>query len=499
MELFLRKNFSPNLSFLFGTFQKKSFAMINIGVFLFEIAIFKSQPIIFIICALIIFFLGSQSLILRNSEYTKKIKKRVIIFLEMFNAFSNIFIMAFLVDEPSELKTFHDYFQITALQIAYLYAFHSNYIKVFALFSFSAFISFKFQLQTEEIVFLFLSDTIFSLSLLPKKKRNKNSTLFILPENAKKKSLRSNQESSSSSLLNTIKFFMVDVSDDCLVFDNKKNLLFFNDKVEKKMNEKKLNMENIFELYDNLKISFPIKFEKSDLGLRSSPSLVFSNSAINLRKNRSIKLDEIVTDETNLNYSLSFPIFMEEIYKLNDETNYIAEAPDLNGNKQNFYVLKLKKFILVRIKQSETELELQYFKKHLKTFEKTLHYFEHEFRTSLNCVVTMVQALEGEVCEDLIETHIAPSITSTKFLLHLIDDIMDIFSFEINEFKLKISQFNLELLLKDTMDIIEVQTKQRGLDLFFDHDRRIASRIKSDPNRIRQIVVNLLGKLQYLD
>ena len=149
----------------------------------------------------------------------------------------------------------------------------------------------------------------------------------------------------------------------------------------------------------------------------------------------------------------------------------------------------------MRVKQNETEMELQYFKKHLKTFEKTLHFFEHEFRTSLNCIVTMVQALEGEVSEDLIETHIAPSITSTKFLLHLIDDIMDIFSLETNEFKLKISQFNLELLLKDTLDIIEVQTKQRGLDLFFEHDKRISPLIKSDPNRIRQIVVNLLGKI----
>ena len=491
MDHFLQKNFSSNLSFLFGNFQKKSFAMINIGVFLFEIAIFKSQPIIFIICALIIFCLGSQFLILRNSEYSNKIKRRVILFLEMFNVFSNVFIMIYLTAEPSELKTFHDYFQISALQVAYLYAFHYNKLKVAATFSFSVLISFKFQLQIEEIIFLFLSDTIFSLSLLKKKKKLKaSSTTFILPENAKK-CLGSNQDNSSSSLLNLIKFFMMDLSDDCLVFDTKKNLIFYNDKIEKKINERKIRTDNIFELYDNLRISFPIRIEKNDIA--STPSLVFSNS-INMIKNRSIKLDEIVTDETNLNSCFSFHIFMEEIYKLDDDTNYIAEAPDSNGTKQNFYILKLKKMIIVRIKQNETELELQYFKKHLKTFEKTLHFFEHEFRTSLNCIVTMVQALEGEVSEDLIETHIAPSITSTKFLLHLIDDIMDIFSLETNEFKLKISQFNLELLLKDTLDIIEVQTKQRGLDLFFDHDKRIAVLIKSDPNRIRQIVVNLLGK-----
>ena len=62
---------------------------------------------------------------------------------------------------------------------------------------------------------------------------------------------------------------------------------------------------------------------------------------------------------------------------------------------------------------------------------KVVHQFEHEFRTSLNCIVSMLQTISQAVDEDIMLLCVSPALTSSMFLLNLINDMVDFLQLEV--------------------------------------------------------------------
>ena len=158
-----------------------------------------------------------------------------------------------------------------------------------------------------------------------------------------------------------------------------------------------------------------------------------------------------------------------------------------NENIQKTSIIPLSSKVLIKFTSSYSSLAMI-----TEGYSKTISFVAHEFRTPLNCVINMLQALELEVDKKLSLSFIAPALTSTKFLINMVNDLLDNALLENGTFKLVPTEFDLEVLLADTMQIIALQAKRRGVELKFGFEK-CGKRIKNDPNRVRQVVTNLLS------
>ena len=117
----------------------------------------------------------------------------------------------------------------------------------------------------------------------------------------------------------------------------------------------------------------------------------------------------------------------------------------------------------------------------------------HELRTPMNGIIAMTElVLETQlssVQRDLLET----SRNSTISLLDLVNDVLDFSSMETKSVELDHVPFDLAKLVSDTARVFQVQAQQKGLSLDCELSPEIPSVVMGDPERLRQILVNLLG------
>ena len=118
----------------------------------------------------------------------------------------------------------------------------------------------------------------------------------------------------------------------------------------------------------------------------------------------------------------------------------------------------------------------------------------HEIRTPLTAVIGYADTmLEQNISEDD-RNHTAKRILNNgKHLLHIINDILDISKIEAGQLsieKISISQFKL---IKDVEWLIGSAIREEGLDFYVNYEFPVPEKINTDPTRLKQILLNLLG------
>ncbi|EAS01953.2 ATPase, histidine kinase-, DNA gyrase B (macronuclear) [Tetrahymena thermophila SB210] len=120
----------------------------------------------------------------------------------------------------------------------------------------------------------------------------------------------------------------------------------------------------------------------------------------------------------------------------------------------------------------------------------------HELRTPLNCSISMLEVLRDEIQSSnptYIEEYLNPALFSNKLLLNQINDILDFVQLDSGKFKYTFFDFNLQGLLKDCQKLVSIQAKMKNIEIKLFIDPDASDIICSDPNRIRQIVLNFLS------
>ena len=82
---------------------------------------------------------------------------------------------------------------------------------------------------------------------------------------------------------------------------------------------------------------------------------------------------------------------------------------------------------------------------------------------------------------------------SADSLLAIINDILDFSKIEAGKLDLELLDFSMRELLGDTIRSVQVIARKKNLALSFDVADGVPERIRGDPMRLRQILVNLLG------
>jgi Amt family ammonium transporter len=117
----------------------------------------------------------------------------------------------------------------------------------------------------------------------------------------------------------------------------------------------------------------------------------------------------------------------------------------------------------------------------------------HEIRTPLNGVTGMLELLARTDLEPHQKRYIDIGKNSAQSLLSVINDILDFSKIEAGKMELDSVDFPLQETLSDVVDIFAAQAASKQLELIGHIPPDLPEWVKGDPERLRQVLINLLG------
>lgn len=118
----------------------------------------------------------------------------------------------------------------------------------------------------------------------------------------------------------------------------------------------------------------------------------------------------------------------------------------------------------------------------------------HELRTPLNGILGYAQVLERSSRLSTSDLNgVAVIHQCGSHLLTLINDILDLSKIEARKLELEITSVNLGDLLQGIIELCRIRAEQKGIDFQVEIDDRLPIGIQTDPKRLRQVFINLLG------
>ncbi|MDD3146647.1 MAG: ATP-binding protein [Candidatus Riflebacteria bacterium] len=117
----------------------------------------------------------------------------------------------------------------------------------------------------------------------------------------------------------------------------------------------------------------------------------------------------------------------------------------------------------------------------------------HEIRTPMTAITGLTE-LAASTCSDDRQRHLIDLIRiSGKSMLSLLNDILELAQIETGKLTISPVQFNLPLLLNDLIEIIKFQAEKKSVKTRLEVASGIPQMVTADPDRIRQILLNLLA------
>lgn len=124
----------------------------------------------------------------------------------------------------------------------------------------------------------------------------------------------------------------------------------------------------------------------------------------------------------------------------------------------------------------------------------------HQIRTPLNSVIGLTALLQDSDPPPQQRDYLQKIRASAASLLNLVDDVLDISKMEAGGMSLDQADFDLDRVLDELADLVGVKADSKGLEVAFAVGPDVPRRLRGDPLRLRQVLLNLVNNaIQHTD
>jgi len=202
---------------------------------------------------------------------------------------------------------------------------------------------------------------------------------------------------------------------------------------------------------------------------------------------------EPVIKDTSLNLLLRYGyiittfsvccIFLTIIYK----ENFLAEKSLRNKNEELSVLTESLEKTKYNLNKSKNELE-----EALKIKSKFLSNMSHEMRTPLNIIMGLSQQMKEYKSDKINQEYLDSILGASDGLLRLVNDILDLLKSDQNILTIKNERFSIKKKLLDLEKLALSYGSNKEVKVSFEVDDDLHEWVKSDPDRINQVILNLL-------
>ncbi len=208
------------------------------------------------------------------------------------------------------------------------------------------------------------------------------------------------------------------------------------------------------------------------LNLDENNVLIEELTEENIQQQKSLKLGRLTTI-LSIALITILSLLTLSLYKNN---NLRARANELLQNKNTELILAKENA------ERASEAKVQF-----------LSTITHELRTPLYAVTGLTHLLLEESPTPNQKEHLNSLKFSGEYLLSLINNILDLNKLEANKVEVENTSFNLKKRINDVLIALNKSAKDRNNNLHYEFDDSIPQKLKGDPLKISQILINLIG------
>jgi signal transduction histidine kinase/CheY-like chemotaxis protein len=117
----------------------------------------------------------------------------------------------------------------------------------------------------------------------------------------------------------------------------------------------------------------------------------------------------------------------------------------------------------------------------------------HEIRTPMNGILGVARLVRRMPLEGKLRRYVETIDSSASALLTIINDVLDFSKMEAGKYTIRNSVFDLRTVVQEVCELLAPRAHDKGIEVVCRIDPKMGSLHHGDPDRLRQVVSNLLG------